>query len=469
MIRKRKANFFYHISSFTSELNSIYITNKMKRRKQILILIGCIAAAFQLQAQNTVMSLKDAINYALKDNTDIKKQNLTVLESRQRVLEGYSQALPQISGTAQLNNNLQIQQQLLPGEILGQPGTFVPVKFGVQYNIPLLVRADQLLYDQAYLVGLNQAKAAEALTKVQTENVTQDVIYNVSVSYFQTMLLGEQSVLIAANLETVKQSLAVVQSQYDNQMTRKIDLDQLKVTQSNTQNDYYNSQINFGYSLDQLKIILGYPLADTLILNEDFSTINYKVTSNNVIANPTLSLLDQQAVIKRLDIKSVNANYAPSLTAFAQYGYQSQFNNWTSSEMQWNSNSMVGLQLSVPIFDGLQKSHQVKQRKLQLESVLLDRQLAEKALNAQYDNAVRKYLQNEQSVENQKANLALAQNVYDAIQNNYKNSLASLSDLINADTGLKTAQSSYLTSLLQKRISALDILKANGNMTSIIN
>jgi len=54
------------------------------------------------------------------------------------------------------------------------------------------------------------------------------------------------------------------------------------------------------------------------------------------------------------------------------------------------------------------------------------------------------------------------------MQNNYKNGLASLSDIINSDTGLKSAQSSFLTALFRKKISSLDILRANGNMTEFL-
>jgi outer membrane protein TolC len=87
----------------------------------------------------------------------------------------------------------------------------------------------------------------------------------------------------------------------------------------------------------------------------------------------------------------------------------------------------------------------------------------------QYNNATRKYAQNQKNVNNQQGNLNLAQSVYEAMQNNYKNGLASLSDLINSDTGLKNAQTQYLTSLLQLKISSLDILYANGTMNQLSN
>ena len=430
----------------------------------LMLLIITVQANAQVISNN--MSLKDAVTYGMNGNTDIKKQNIAVLQSRQQVQEVISQGLPQINGTAQLIDNLIIPKQLLPGDLIGKPGTYIPVKFGTQYGIPLAINANQLLYNQAYFVGIKQAKAFEMFSKVQLEKMQQDVIYNIAAAYLQAAIVTEQSKLIQANLEMVNQSLKVVQSLYENQMARKIDLDQLKVNQSNTQTEYYNSQVLFAFALDQLKILIGYPLADTLILNEIITDNDMLVSQNTTSNNPSLSLLQQQAIIKQLEIKGINSKYLPTLVAFGQYGYQSQFMKW--DDMYWFNSALIGVQLNISIFDGLLKHHQVKQRKFELQSIQLDKELLEKSLNAEYNNAVNKYLQNQKTVRNQKENLTLAENVYEAMQNNYKNGLASLSDIINSDTGLKSAQSSFLTALFRKKISSLDILRANGSMTEFL-
>ncbi len=412
------------------------------------------------------MTLKEAGTYGMNGNTDIKKQNIAVLQSREKVREVISYGLPQINGTAQLNDNLLQSELLLPGEIMGQPGTYIPIKFGIQYGIPLALNANQLLYNQAYFVGIKQAKAFELFSKVQLEKIQQDVIYNIAAAYLQAVIVREQSMLIQANLKMINQSLRVVQSQYENQMARRIDLDQLKVTRSNTQTDYDNSQVQFAFALDQLKILIGYPLADTLILNEIITDNNIFVSQNNTGNNPSLSLLQQQTTLKQLEIKNINSKYLPTLVAFGQYGYQSQFSKW--NDMYWFNSAIIGLSLNLTIFDGLLKHHQVKQRKFELQSLQLDKELLEKSLNVEYNNAVKKYQQNQKTVLNQTENLTLAENVYDAMQNNYKNGLASLSDLINSDTGLKSAQFSFLTALFRKKISSLDILRANGSMTELL-
>jgi len=177
-------------------------------------------------------------------------------------------------------------------------------------------------------------------------------------------------------------------------------------------------------------------------------------------------LLDQQATLKTLESKSIRAQYYPTVGLVANYGNQAQFDKL--SDVNWIPSAVLGVAINVPIFDGFQKKRQLQQRDIELQTLTLDRQLVQNQLNAQYLNSIRKYRQTQQTAVNQQANLNLAQSVYDAVQNNYKNGIATLSDLINADTGLRAAQTQFLTAQLQVRISSLDVLRANGTVSSAL-
>ena len=409
-------------------------------------------------------TLADCIRYALESNTDVRKQNLALLQSSLRVEETRATALPQLSASVQAVDNLIIGKQLLPGDIFGQPGTFIPVKFGVQYSVPMKVEATQILFNKQYAAGLESAKAAEGLAQANAAQTRENVVYNVATAFYSTLITGQQRKVVEANLEKINQSVQVAQVQYDNKMIRRIDLDQLRVSQSNTHSELDNVGISYAQSLDMLKILMGYPLADTLVFTPAADISPIMLPENGSSANPLLVLLDRQATLKTLEIKGIRAQYYPTVASFLNYGYQAQFDKL--SETNWIPSSMLGVSVSVPIFDGFRKQRQIDQRRVDLQSIALDRELAKNQLDAQYQNARRKYNQNLQTVQNQQANLDLAQNVYAAIQNNYKNGIATLSDLINADTGLRGAQTQFLTAQLQVRISALDVLRANGTLST---
>lgn len=432
------------------------------------ILANSVFAQPMPSAVGQPFSLKDCVTYALENNTEVRKQNLALLQSHQRVLETRAAGLPQVNASLQALDNLVIAQQLIPGEIFGQPGSFIPVKFGVQYAVPMKLEATQMLFNRQYAAGVESAKAAEQLSQTNTAKVREDVAYNVASAFFSALITGEQRNIVEANLAKITQSVQVAQVQYDNQMIRRIDLDQLRVNQSNIRSELDNVNVSYSQSLDMLKILMGYPLADTLVLVADPEAAEaFVLPANGTTSNPTLLLLDRQATLKGLEIKGIRTQYLPTIGLVANFGYQTQFNEFDN--MTWIPSSLVGVSVNVPIFDGLRKKHQVQQRDLELQSLALDRQLIQKQLDAQYENAVRKYRQNQQTVQNQQANLDLAQSVYAAVQNNYKNGIATLSDLINAETGLHAAQTQFLTAQFQMRISALDVLRANGSLSTYLS
>lgn len=431
----------------------------------LLLTVPDVSQAQNLPAVGQPFTLADCVRYATTSNTDMRKQNLALLQSSLRVDETRAAVLPQVSASMQAVDNVLIAKQLLPGEIFGQPGTVIPVKFGVQYAVPMKVEASQLVFNKQYSAGLESAKAAEGLAQANAAQVRETVAYNVASAFYSTLVTGEQRNIVEANLDKVSQSVQVAQVQFDNKMIRRIDLDQLRVSQSNTRSELDNVAVAYDQSLDMLKILMGYPLADTLLLVSPLADAPLvSLPENGTAANPLLVLLDRQTNLKNLEIKGIRAQYYPTIGAFINYGYQAQFDKLSS--VNWIPSSTIGVSVNVPIFDGFRKERQVDQRKIDLQSIALDRELANNQLNSQYQNARRKYRQNLQTVKNQQSNLELAQNVYAAIQNNYKNGIATLSDLINADTGLRGAQTQFLTAQLQARLSALDVLRANGTAST---
>lgn len=96
-----------------------------------VFLISALLLQFFAQAQEVkVLSLKEAINYALENKVEAKKAQLDVENSEYLIQEVRSRALPQISVNGSLTYNPVVQLTALPGEVFGQPGTTVLIPFG---------------------------------------------------------------------------------------------------------------------------------------------------------------------------------------------------------------------------------------------------------------------------------------------------------------------------------------------------
>jgi len=65
--------------------------------------------------------------------------------------------------------------------------------------------------------------------------------------------------------------------------------------------------------------------------------------------------------------------------------------------------------------------------------------------------------------------VALAEEVYANSQNNYAQGLAPLTDLLDAENSLTTAQNNYTSALLDYRLAEIQLIKAQGNLKSLLN
>jgi outer membrane protein TolC len=73
------------------------------------------------------------------------------------------------------------------------------------------------------------------------------------------------------------------------------------------------------------------------------------------------------------------------------------------------------------------------------------------------------------TIEAQKVNRELAKEIYDVTESNYRLGLSNLTDLINAETELRTSENSYNDALLQYKVAELELIKAKGEIGTLLN
>ena len=155
-----------------------------------------------------------------------------------------------------------------------------------------------------------------------------------------------------------------------------------------------------------------------------------------------------------------------------RYGYQGQTDRIFSTDeayaLQGSPTGVVGLSLSVPIFDGFKKKHQSQQVRVKQSQYYLDKQYLSNSLEMEFANAQQKLQQNKRLLESQKDNMEFAEELYDVTKLSYQEGVAPLTELLDAETSLKESQTQYLTSLLQVNLAELDHIKSSGQLSKIL-
>ncbi|HNP06015.1 MAG TPA: TolC family protein [Cyclobacteriaceae bacterium] len=453
----------------------------MNNRQMKYVLIMClgIGVTFNTRAQNQekVLSLKQAIKYALDNNTKATKAKLDEEESKFNIKEVRSQTLPQITASGNFDDNLNIPVQLLPGEIVGAPGTTVEAKFGQQYTVSGGLEVNQTLFDKSVLGAMKAADAANKFYALNTTRSKEEVIFQITTDYYQTLILEENLHILKANQEKMIKLIEMAGYQQQAGVIKTIDLNRLKVNRTNGETQIQNLESDLTTQLNTMKYHMGMAINENIRLDGSTDTLNETII-NNALEEGDLSngrydylIIKQQQLLNTLEVKNFKAGYYPTLSAYARQSYNAQRNefNFFDGSQPWFPTTIVGMRLSIPLFDGFKKNAQVQQSKIRLQKLDQDEADVKRAINLEYQNALSQLKNSSASMEAQRENVELAQEVYTITEDSYKQGITPLSDLLNSETELLEANNNFNASLLRYKLAQLSILKAKGQLQSILN
>ena len=426
--------------------------------------------------QSVTLSLKDCIKQATEKNINVSQSLLEQEKSRFKTQETRSALLPQIEVNGTFQDNTELPVTMLPGDIMGQPGTMIPLSMGVQYNTSAGISANQVLYNQTALTALKLSKKAEMATTLGVEKAKEEIAKEVAKLYFLIQTSAEQIQLVQDNIERTQRMTDIVKKQVDNGIGKKVDYDRILVTLQNLQTQKDNNQALYEQQLNMMKYMLDMPIDKNIVLTDSVGmglVTMLPAESVDFSNHIGIQLLEAQKEIASLNQKVVNAGYMPSVVLFAQYGYQGMRDDFKdyfndSPMNKWYSSSYIGLRVSIPVFDGFQKRSKSRQAKTDYVKAGLVLDNTKERFTANYKTALNNYFNNKTTVERQGNNIALAQQVYQETALKYREGMATMSDLLQDEMGLNNAQAGYLNALYKYKEAELEIMSLNGEIKNLI-
>ncbi|MEM9931518.1 MAG: TolC family protein, partial [Bacteroidota bacterium] len=170
-----------------------------------------------------------------------------------------------------------------------------------------------------------------------------------------------------------------------------------------------------------------------------------------------------QLEVQKLEERQIVSGYLPSLYATGVYG-QTGFGEFDQDYYEMFPISYVGVQMNLPIFDGLQKRSKRIQNRIQQSQTETQIEFLEQQVETEIANAYASLSTQQQAVQVQQQALALAEKVFQNIQLQYREGVAGVSDVINSENELRQAQTDYFTAWAQLRLAELDMRQATGNL-----
>ncbi|MEN2398228.1 TolC family protein [Flavobacterium sp. MC2016-06] len=442
--------------------------------KRIILIFLC-TVGLSANAQVTILTLKDALNYALLNKADAKKAKLEVENSEYKIQEVRSRALPQISANGNLTYNPVIQTTVIDGAGFGAPGTTIQAAFGQKWTSTAGLSLTQALFDQSVFTGLRAAKTTREFYQINDQLTEEQVIERVANNYYSVYVQKERLSLLDSNYVNTTKVRDIVKGQFDNGLAKKIDLDRIVVKMSNIDTERQQIKNQITLQENALKFYMGMPIETKIDMpKEEFEVVPAALTEVPNVENRTeYLLLKKNEELLVYNKKSVEAGYYPTLSLTAGYNYIGQGPEFPwfakpSSGVYWSDYSAIGLNLHVPIFTGLGTRAKVRQADVQIRSLQEDIKDTKLSLDLEYRNAMAQIEDNLVTIQNQKENMRLATDILSNTKNNYLQGLASLTDLLDAENASLEAQNNYTRAVLNYKIAEISLIKSKGELKTLI-
>ncbi len=448
----------------------------MQRSKMKKVTIRMAAALIFLSsnvmAQNlNQLTVNQTVEYGLKNAYQVKNALLAILIQKENNRDITSAAFPDIKATGSFNDYLDIPTSLLPGEIFGgAPGTFIPVKFGTKYSANGGLSLNQLLFDGQVFVGLQARKTSIDLRQKSAELTRENIKANILKIYYQLVVSKTQVNLLDANISRLLKLDHDTREIYKNGFAEKVDVDKLTVQIANLQTEKFKVQNNIANGYSGLKVLIGMPVKDSLILTD---TLNEAQIKENILESTTYKyidrkdyqLLDLTSKLNQYNIKRYKLSQIPTLSLNANYSKQAQRSEFDFfMKKDWFTTSFIGLNLTIPIFRGFSTKAKIAQSKLEWQQT--QNQLEGLKINIDNDVEVAKnnFTTATTTMDFQKKNMALAELVYEQTRKKYEIGTGSSTEINTAQVDLQTAQTNYISALYDAIIARVDLLKATGKL-----
>ncbi|ALM08288.1 transporter [Sediminicola sp. YIK13] len=420
--------------------------------------IGLSFASFAQEQATPSFSLEEAVAYALENNYKAINANKDIIDAQKQKWETIAGGLPQIEGAVSYQNLLKQPVSLIPAEFFGgEPGTFTPITFGQAQTASATATLKQQIFDGSYIVGVQASKAFISYSANNKEKTDLEVRKAVVEAYGNVLLARESVLIFEKNRETLSKNLYETKKIYENGLGDEESVDQLQITLSSVENQLRNAQRLEKLTLQMLNLVMGLDISTPTVLKEDLDKLTQRemdlrlldeelTMENNVDYKLAYNLNEQRF----FELKLAKSRTLPTLNAFINYGSTAFSENFDffNGEQQWFDSSILGFDLSIPIFSSFKRNASTARAKIALDKAKNQLEESKENIRLQLENAKSEYLFSIEQYDTSKANLALAERIEQKNQIKYFEGLASSFELRQAQTQLYTAQQEYLQSMV---------------------
>jgi outer membrane protein len=434
--------------------------------KQLMMLMMLLITFSRLKAQQRYeLTVQQAVEMALTNLTDVKNAQLDyrIQEALNKQITG--QAFPQVTGSMGALHYLELPS------ILFDNGSGAPQKISIQqpWNANAGITLQQLLFQPDVFVGLQARKTALNLSQAQLEVVKERVKDSAYKKYYAILIAEKQLQFLNEGIKRLEKLYYDDSVMFSNGFVERLDLDKVQVQLTNLQTtrNIVDNYVKLAYGF--LKFAIGVSQKDTVVLKDELSMDKIKegiLDENfNYTDRAEVRALENARRLQELDLKRYKMGYIPTLAAVANYsvnGMGKEF--FADKSTTWIRSSYIGLNLSIPIFDGFQRKYRIQQSRFNVEKATNTLDNVKQAIDLE-QFATRETLKNSLlNLDAQERNMKLAEKVFNTTKIKFQEGLGSSFEVLQADADYQIAQANYFNALYNAIVAKISYQRSLGKL-----
>jgi len=427
----------------------------------------------------SALSLPLAIKTALANNHDIKRSLLSVKSAKNEVLTAWSEVMPDINTNMGYTRNLEVPVNFLPAIIFdpsASPDQLIPVAFGTDNVWQGGFTVSQNIFKGEALIGISSAELFLSANEEAQRGVAQQIVTETRAAFYQ-VLFAEQQYHLEQNVvnrltENVRQNRARV----DAGLLDSYEILRLEVALANQQPMVTEAKYAVNQAYRNLSIIMGVPSEFKLKVKGNLATYNLMSEKQDDLANlesgiineaieieqnfldkafllrSDLSSLDIQRNLKIKETQAYKSRYLPTITAEYAWQYtaaQPGSPNFFGNSDQRARFQTLGLNFSMPIFNGLTRNNTIQKAIIQRKDIEVQQDQAKQIASAQIAQLREAFEKIKEIASARQKALDQAKRGYKIAQSRFTQGFGTQLDVDEAQEQMQIAETNYAAMTLE--------------------
>jgi outer membrane protein len=465
----------------------------------LALALAAQGAEVAAQQPTRLLGLEALAREALDSNRELLAAREGLAVAEEQVTEAWSNVYPSIDASASYSRNISPNVNFLPAIFFDPsagPDDYIPIQFGADNQWNAAVTFEQPLLRAGVFVGVGAAGRFRSFQNEVVRGEAQSVVTQLRTSYYQLLLAQEQLRLTERSVERVRQSLHETQALNRAGLASDYDVLRLEVELANLEPNLRRAQNAMLQARRELAIQADLDDAESLRVSGTLAEMNLEDLSDNSAGNreilafmgfrgaglesvddaltlatsgrSDLRQLELNEDLRRAEMRVEQMEYVPEITLFGNYLINAQDNGAPSffgrGDGQRAYSRIVGLRVSVPVFQGFRRTARIDQRRASLRQAQAQtRQLVDVAAS-QVRTLVEAADEAFDRARGQRLAVTQATRGFEIATAQYREGLGSQLELTDAEVALRQSEFNYAQAVYDYLVARAELDQATGRV-----